>query len=292
VAWIILLLLVAGGAYGALVLYPLRAAGDLMRPSSEEFAHSVDLYRTTMSAFPPGPTDPQALVDASNTFIANVGGAREEVGRASTRLEQRDSTDLPVVSSRPPLQQARITRDRMLDFYTAALETLAAVEGVAGYVTQAGAVLPQLDNLEQALGTPGQAEVPDAVAAATPVADQMLANLRAITPSDEMGGLHASLVAIAERIRKDLDEIARAGQEGTEPVVRALVQDVRAEIASFREAVGGAPRDAGQSGLDERRAEVDGLAARVTAELQALRDDYGITGLTIPSAQPPPETGV
>jgi hypothetical protein len=291
-AWIILLLFVAGVAYGGLVWYPEQAATDLMRPSSEDFAVSVDVYRSTMAGFPPGPTDPQALIDASAGFVAAVGPTREELTRASARLEERQSADLPVISSRQPLRQARVTRDRMLDFYTSALETLASVEGVAGYLTLVGPVLPVLDNLEQALGTPGQDEVAGAVAAATPIADQILADLRAITPPEELGGLHATLVAIAERIRLDLDEIARAGREGTEQVVRALVQDVQAQIVTFREAVGAAPRDAGRSGLDDRTARVDELTVQVTAELEALRDRYGITELTIPSIEPAPATGV
>ena len=291
-AWIILLLVVAGAAYGALVLYPEKAATDLMVPSSEEFAGALDVYRTTISAFPPGPTDPQALVDASNAVIGSVGDAREDLSRATARLEQRRPPDWPVISDRPPLEEAADTRDRMLDFYTSALETLALVEGVAGYVTLVAAVLPQMDNLEQRLASLRQAEVPAAVAAATPVADQVLANLQAITPPEEMGGLHASLLAIAQRIREDLDEIARAGEEGTEPVVRALVQDVKAEVASFREALGAAPRDAGSAGLDDRKAEVDRLASQVTAELEALRNSHGVAGLTVPESATPPSPGV
>jgi hypothetical protein len=291
-AWTVLFLLVAGAAYGALVLYPQRAAGDLMRPSSEEFAQALDVYRTTIARFPPGRTDPQVLVDQSNDVVGRVGDAREELGRAAARLEQREPANWPVVSSRPPLRQARDARDRMLDFYTSALETLASVEGVAGYVTLVGAVLPQLDNLEQTLGSPGQAEVPAAVAAATPIADQILAHLQSITPPEEMGGLHASLLAIAVRIRVDLNEIARAGQEGTEPVVRALVQDVKAEIGSFREAVGAAPRESGNAGLDQRRAEVDRLAGRVIAELEAIGATYGVVGITVPPLEPEPTTGV
>jgi hypothetical protein len=292
VAWIILLLVVAGAAYGVLVLYPEKAAADLMVPSSEEFSGAVDVYRTTISLFPPGPTDPQALVDASNGVIGAVGDAREELGRATARLEQRRPPDWPVISDRPPLQEAGDTRDRMLDFYTSALETLAVVEGVAGYVTLVAAVMPTLDNLEQRLGTPGQAEVSAAVAAATPIADQILADLQAITPPEEMGGHHASLLAIAGRIRADLDEIARAGQEGSEPVVRALVQEVRAEIVSFRETLGAAPRDAGSAGLDDRKAEVDRLAVQVTAQLEALRNSHGLTGLTLPESPPSPVPGV
>jgi hypothetical protein len=282
----VLLVVLAGLAYAGLVWYPQRAAAELIRPSSEEFTGALDTYRSTISVFPPGPTDPQALIAASNQFIADVGPAREDLGRASAQLEQREPVDWPVISGRPPLDQASETRNRMLDFYTSSLETLASAEGVAGYVVTVGAVLPQLDNLEQALGSPTPAEVPAAVAAATPIADQVLADLRTITPPREMGGLHASLLVIAQQIRQDLDDIARAGEQGSEPLTRARVQDVRSEIASFRENVGAAPRDAATAGLEDRKAEVDRLAAETTAGLEALRSDYGITGVAVPAPAP------
>jgi hypothetical protein len=285
-AWIALLLILAGLAYAGLVWYPERAAADLMRPSSEEFTLGLDSYRSTISLFPPGPTDPQALVDASNQYIGAVGETREDIGRASARLDEREPVDWPVISGRPPLDQAAKTRDRMLDFYTSSLETLASAEGVAGYVVNVAAVLPQLDNLEQALGSPTAAEVGSAVAAATPIADQILADLRAITPPEELGGLHASLLVIARRIRDDLDEIERAGEQGSEPLTQALLGDIRAEIASFREDVGAAPRDAATAGLEDRKAEVDRLAAETIAGLEALRNDYGIAGLTVPAQAP------
>jgi hypothetical protein len=291
-AWIVLLLVVAGGAYGVLVVYPERAAADLMQPSSEEFAEGLELYRATISVFPPGPTDPQVLVEQSNVLVLQVGDARQELGRTTARLEQREPSDWPVISSRQPLRQARDTRDRMLDFYTSALETLASMEGVAGYVTRVAAVLPQLDNLEQTLGSPAPAEVGPAVAAATPIADQIVADLKSITPPEEMGGHHASLLAIAQRIRDDLDEIDRAGQQGSEPVTRALVQDVRTEIASFRETLGAAPKDAGDAGLDDRRSDVDRLAEQVVAQLEALRDVQGVAGLTVPEIEAEPTPGV
>jgi hypothetical protein len=73
-------------------------------------------------------------------------------------------------------------------------------------------------------------------------------------------------------------------------VVRALVQDVKAEIGSFREEVGAAPREAGKAGLDGRRAEVDRLAGQVVAELEAIGATYGVTGITLPS--PEATTGI
>jgi hypothetical protein len=282
IVWILVIAVLAGAAYVALVWYPRRAAAGLMRPSSEDFAAALAAYRSAVATFPPGPTDPAVLVETSNTALTAVSDAREELGRVSARLEQRQAVSWPVISSRPPLGQARATREDMVAFSTSALETIAALEGVAGYVTQVAAVLPQLDNVQQELGSPSAGEVGGAVAASTPIADQVLADVTALTPPEELGGLHAALVAIAQRIRDDLDEVLRAGERGSQPLINARVRDVRTEIASFRETLGGAPRDANGGGLADRKAEVDRLVERVVAGLTELRDGYGITGLTFP----------
>jgi hypothetical protein len=290
--WVLVLLLISAGVYAALVWYPRRAAADLMRPSSEEFAAALNAYRSTVATFPPGRTDPQALIDGADEVVTAAGAARQEIGRASAELEQREPVDLPVVSSRPPLRQAVATREGMQAFYASALETVASLEGIAGYVTSVAPVLPQLDNLEQRLGRPTAEEVGATVAAATPIADQVVADLRATTPPEQLGGLHASLVAIAQRIRADIDELARAGQQGSQPVVNATIQEIRAEITSFRETLGGTPRDAANAGLEDQKAEVDRLAENVITGLETLRDTYGITGLTVPPRAPPPTTAV
>ncbi|HEX2025234.1 MAG TPA: hypothetical protein VHH92_02445 [Actinomycetota bacterium] len=288
IGWILVIGLLTAAAYVGLVWYPRRAAADLMRPASEDFAVGLASYRSAVSAFPPAPTDPEVLVELSNSVLTAAGDAREDLARVSARLEQRRAVSWPVISSRPPLGQARATREDMIAFSTSALETVAALEGVAGYVTQVAAVLPQLDNVQQTLGSPSTGEVGGAVAESTPIADQVLADVTALTPPEELGGLHAALLAIAQRIRDDLDEIARAGQQGSQPLVNALVRDVRTEIASFRETLGAAPRDAHGGGLGDRKNEVDRLSERVLAGLTELRDDYGITGLTFPEAPPPP----
>jgi hypothetical protein len=282
---LILFLLVSGATYAGLVWYPQRAAGDLMRPSSKGFAEALETYRSTVTSFPPGPTDPQALVDTSNTLVTVSPQARDRLAAFGAELDRREPPNIPVVSSRPPLQQARDVREQMIAFDTRALEVVARLEAVAGYVTEVAPALPQLDTLRSTLGTPREpAEVRAAVAAATPVADQMLADLRAITPPDELGGLHSSLLAIARRIRADLDDLVEASQGGAGPVVTALVQNIGGDLDSFRETFGTAPKEARQAGVAVGVRDVQAVAQQVIAGLRTLRDVHGLSGLTVPEA--------
>ncbi|MGH2765498.1 MAG: hypothetical protein ACRDKA_06260, partial [Actinomycetota bacterium] len=147
----------------------------------------------------------------------------------------------------------------------------------------AAAVLPQLDALSSTLGTPrDEAEVRAAVAAATPIAEQLLADLRALAPPEELGGLHSALQAIARRIRADLDEVDRTAQTGVTPVVRALLAGIRAAFDTFRQTLGTAPQEAGAAGLTADRDEVESLAQTIVAGLQTLRDVHGLAGVTVP----------
>jgi hypothetical protein len=282
---LILFLLAAGGAYVGLVWYPQRAAGEVMRPSSKEFADALETYRATVRGFPPGPTDAQALVDTSNAVLTSSPPARDRLAAFGTKLDRREPPNIPVVSSRPPLQQARDVRDQMIAFDTRALEVLARLEAVTGYVTEVAPSLPQLETLGTTLGNPRDpADVRAAVAATTPVADQMLADLRAITPPDELGGLHSSLVAVARRIRADLDDLVEASRGGAGPVVTALVQNIGGDLDSFRETFGTAPKEARQGGLATSLQEVDAIAGHVIAGLRTLRDVHGLSGITVPEA--------
>jgi len=283
--WFLLVafLLVSAGAYAGLVWYPRLAATGLTEPASKEFAASLGAYRATVSAFPPGPTDPQALVDSCNAVLGTSGDARDRLAGASLDLEEREPSNLPVVSSRPPLQQVRELRDLMLDFYPRAQEGAGRLEAVCGYVTQAGAVLPQLDTLGSTIGNPRDpAEIRAAVAAATPVAEQLLADLRALPPPEELAGLHSSLQAIARRIRADLDELDRTAQTGTAPVVTTLIEDIRSSFDTFRQTFGTAPQEAGAAGLTTDIQEVEGLAQQIVAGLRTLRDVHGLPGVTVP----------
>jgi hypothetical protein len=278
---VVLLLVVLGaaGAYFGLVLYPERAAADLMRPSSAEFTDALVAYRTTVEALPPGATDPSVLLQQATTVLETADDAREQLSSARGSLEAREASDLPIVSSRAPLEQAIRIRDQMAAFYTAALENVADLESVAGYVSELGGVLPQLETFDQTLGG---GELSSAVASAIPIADQFIADLQALPPPDELGALHTSLLAIARRMRADLDELSQAGDPADSPVVAALLDDVRGDVETFRQTVGTAPDVARQAGLGTRLRNLTAHAQRVTDGLRSLRDDQGISGLTIP----------
>jgi hypothetical protein len=280
---LVLFLLVSAGAYVGLVWYPERAAADLMEGPSRAFEASLGAYRTTVSAFPPGATDPQALVDGCNAVLTTSGPTRDQLGADTIELERQGAPDVPVVSSRPPLQQARELRDVMLDFNISAQEALGRLEAVCGYVTQVAEVLPQLDTLGSTLADPRDlGAIRASVAAATPIAEQLLADLRALAPPPELGGLHSGLQAIARRIRADLDEIDRTAQAGAAPVVRALLGDIRSSFDTFRETLGTAPQEAGAAGLATALEEVEGLAQQIVEGLRALREVHGLTGLSVP----------
>jgi hypothetical protein len=171
------------------------------------------------------------------------------------------------------------------DRYASALELAADLEAVSGYLTELGTALPLLDNLEQALGRPDGAEGADQiVASATPISEQLLADLEAQVPPEELGSLHESLLAIADTIREDLEEAGTSNQPGAEPVVAALLDDARDELETFRNTVATSFDTALGAGIGEQIRRLDRRADRVVSELVAVRDDYGLTGLTIPSA--------
>jgi hypothetical protein len=280
---LLLFLLASAGAYAALVWYPERAAADLMDGPSRAFGASLGPYRTTVSAFPPGATDPQALVDGCGAVLATSGPTRDRLGTDTIELERRSPPEIPVVSSRPPLVQARELRELMLDFNTRAQEVLGRLEAVCGYVTQATGVLPQLDTLDSTLGDPRDlGAIRASVAAATPIAEQLQADLRALAPPPELGGLHSALRAIARRIRDDLDEIDRTAQTGAIPVVRALLGDIRSSFDTFRQTLGTAPKEAGAAGLATALEETEGLAQRIVEGLRALREVHGLAGVSVP----------
>ncbi len=283
--WALLFVFVvlAVATYGGLVLYPRTAAENLMAPSSEEFSSSLVAYRATAGAFPPGATDPQALGDIATAVLGAAGEARTRLSEANADLQGRQVVDLPVVSSRPPLDEALVVRDQMVEFYSSALEVIAGLEAVAGYVSQVSGVLDEVQGLEDTMKAAKAPEPMPSVNSAIPVAEQLIADLQAITPPDELGALHESLAGIAERIRLGFDDViiaARGGKESV-PVVAATLQSIRDEIATFRETLGSTPQLARRSGLGDELQAVDDLAVRITEGLVSIQDD-GVDGIVLP----------
>lgn len=275
-----LFLLVAVGAYGALRWYPMRAAGNLMRPSSREFEEALVAYRQTVEAVPSG-GEAQVVVDGAQEVIRRADEARVSLSGAQIALEGRTPPNLPVISTRPPLDEAASIRERMLRFYTAALKGVADLESVAGYLTEIAGTLPQLADVEDTLRDASPAEVAGAVESAIPVADQLAGDLEALTPPDDLGSVHASLQALADQIGADLEQITETGREAAEPVLRALVRGIVVEIETFRETIAGAPDAAFGSALGRELRRVEGIVRRITRDLAEL-EDAGVDGLTIP----------
>jgi hypothetical protein len=282
-ALIVTLLLLVAAAYAALFWYPERAAGDLLRPSSQDFAEALAAHDSMVRAIPPEGTEPEAVSSAVGVMLEETDDARTTITRAQGALEAREPTNIPVVSSRPPLEDAARIRNRMLSFYTGSLELVADLESVSGYLTELSSTLPLIDNLERALG---EGQDPGAiVAAATPVSEQLVADLQALTPPEELGSLHTSLLAIAATIRDDLEEAAAsADQPGAEPVVAALLDDARTELETFRETVATAFDTALGAGIGAQIRRLDRRGGRITDELTEVRDQHDLTGLTIPTA--------
>jgi hypothetical protein len=280
---ILLILIVGGIAYTTLVWVPRNQAAELMGPSSREFSESVEAYRGAAGALPPGATDPGVLADLANTAVAATGPAREKLSDASLALSERTPLDLPIISSREPLREAIALRARMTDFYTAALQAISGLERAASYLAQAGAVLPALANLEEALVTADLNAPGVALDSAIPVSDQLITDLQALTAPDELSGLHQSLLTIAQRIRDGLETLVtfKGGQAG-KPVVAATLKSARDEIAAFRQTFGTAPRRARGGGLGPLLDEVDALVVEITGRLSALRTVHSLDGITLP----------
>jgi hypothetical protein len=279
----LIFLILIGIAYTTLVWVPKTAAANLMRPSSEDFASAVEAYRGAVGNLPPGATDPQVLSDLAASIVAASGPARQELSDASLALTERVPLDLPIISSRPPLPESVALRETMTEFYTGAQQALTSVEVASSFITQAGVVLPALASIEERMLT-ADAEDPDvAVTAAIPVADQLIADLQALTAPEELGGFHEGLLAIAQRIREGLGALATArGGEAGRPVINATIRSVRNEIAAFRQTFGTAPRQARGTGLGTLLEEVDALAVEITQRLASLRESHGLDGLTLP----------
>lgn len=279
---LVLVLITLGvAAYGGLIWYPVRAAADLMVPAAEDFARAFGSFRDTVDRFSDGGTGGG---DGAEPFLETADAARASLADGRGRLEEDSVTSIPVVSSRPPLRLARDIRERMLGFYTGALELLADLEAVARYLTELSPLLPQFENLETAIDDPQTpAEVRRMLAAARPIVDQVRADLRALVPPGELGPLHAGLLAILGQARSDLREIEGVAGSGASPVLTALLDDLRSQAKTFRDEVAGGPRQARRAGLARRIGDLGEEARLIAEDLSRLRDDHGINGLTVPA---------
>lgn len=277
---LVILLLLGAGAYAALIWYPVRAAEGVMRPTSQEYAEALADYREVVEAYPAA-DDPEALGQASS-LLDLTDDARSSVAEGRVALEERILISLPVISSRPALDTAERARTRILSFYEEGATFIGDLESVARYLAELEGVLPTLGNLRSALRIPrSPGEVTQIVAAARPIAEQLQADTRSLSPPDPLLETHAALLAVAVRIRTDIDEIERASEEGVAPVLAALVEGIRSQLDTYAQTSADAPQSALEAGPEEQIAALDGLADRINGLLRALRAQ-GVEGLTVP----------
>lgn len=280
---LLLIAILGGAAYAGLTFYPPKAAEDAIGPLSERFSAALPAVRDTIETFPES-GDTEALADASAVVTA-ADQARQLLTELQARVENTSVTSLPVISDRPALRLATATHDEAETFTTEALELVGDLEAAARYLTEVAAILPVLDNLDQALGDPRRpGQVENAVAAALPIADQLRADLRALTPPDELASAHAALLAIARSTRATVRDLGETAGAAAQPVVRALTDDIRTQIASFRETAAVAPEEARAAGLADQIESVERRAERVTDLLRQLRAE-DVQGLTLPEDQ-------
>ncbi|MGH2654233.1 MAG: hypothetical protein ACRDHV_07780 [Actinomycetota bacterium] len=275
-----LAVLLGAGGYLALVWYPLRAAGELMGPSSAEYTEALRTYRAAVDSLPVEDADAETVAEATEGILTQAESARGSLSTAQLALEDRSAPQIPVISGRPPLEGALDVRGKMLTFYTGALETVATLDGVARYLGGLSGTLPEIDEVEDSLRGAGN-DLGGPVATARSVAGRIIADLEAITPPAELGALHSSLTIIARRIEEDLEQIEDARGQATAPVIEVLLDDVAEQATSFRDAVAQAPQAAIQSGLGSALKQLDRRVGRINSGLTELRG-RGVTGLTIP----------
>jgi hypothetical protein len=215
--------LLAVGAYAALVWYPLREAEEAMAPASRDFAAALEPLERTVDAFPEN-GDPALLAEAADV-LGFADDARARLTEAQIRLEDEAPPNMPIVSQRGALRIARETHQGMQEFHVAALELVGRLEVASRYLTQLAPTLTTVDNLETALGDPDTpAEIEGAVASGTPIVEQLLADLRALSPPDEVGPVHASLTAIARGIRSGVEDLGELTGEAEAAVALPMTR--------------------------------------------------------------------
>jgi hypothetical protein len=280
----LVILLLTGALYGGLIWYPRKAAEDFARPVSADFAEALAAFRGALGSFPPGKTDPSVIIDASGRITEATAPARETLTRSQSTLEENTLPSIPVISDRPPLDEAREVQEQMAAFYPSALEVVARLERVAGYLAELGPVLASADEAIGLLLTGPVVEEGSASQAVAPVAD-LVGFLEATTPPEETGGLHSSLLALATEIREDVGRLARFG--GTSPVAKAVLSSVRDDLVTFRDTLGKAGVLVRRAGLGRPIAATKDAAAAVITTLTALRDEHGLAGITVPDVEDP-----
>ena len=140
-----------------------------------------------------------------------------------------------------------------------------------------------LEEVDRALdGARTTEEAGRAVEEASPAADQLVADIEAVTPPPELSGAHEAIVAVAARIQADLGELDRVGGHGAGPIIASLAQQIRRQLGTLRETILGAPAEAREAGgLGARIEHLEELRGRITGGLRRLRDQFGVP-VTVP----------
>jgi hypothetical protein len=277
----LLLLLLGTAAYAALWWYPAKAAGELMEPSSAEFAGAAQAYRDVIEAYPET-LEEETLVEQTSAELQAAAVARSALTVAQDQLEERKTVSIPIIKSRPPLGLAISTRQRMVDFSIGALELIGDLEVVTRYVSELAPLLPKVADLREAIGIPSSPEEVDAaLEAARPLATQLTADVEALTPPVELGSAHEALKAIVGRTASDLNELDGVTGRGAGPILQSLSEEVIRQLDTFRDTILGAPAEALKAGLAARMRELDRQVERITDALRELRDDDGLP-VTVP----------
>jgi hypothetical protein len=285
IALALVVLLAAGAVYAALAWYPRRVASETVGPTSRTFATALAAYREMLAVYPARPR-PGAIEQGAEGLLDRADPTRQALGTGQGEVDGHRLPSLPIIGSRPPLSIASAAHEEMEFFYTAALEVVGDLEAVARYLNQIGPTLPKLENLRQELGNPrAPGEIDRAAAGARAVADQLIADLRAVTAPEEMGPIQAGLLATSRAIRRDLDDIDRISRQGRSPVLRALIEDVESRIRSYRQTFTAAPGETMDAALGPGVEAVERTARRIVDHLAVLRDDHGVSGLTVPRGE-------
>jgi hypothetical protein len=170
---LVIVLVLGGLGYGALVWYPVGAARSVMEPTSAEYVEALDAYREAVTDFP-GPGE----LDAAAGFLEVTDRARSTITDARIGLESRELPSIPVISDRPPIRLSEQAREEMIQLYSGSLELVGDMEAAAGFLSDVSAVLPSLDNLRSALTVPSTpAEAAQVAAATRPIAEQLAAEI-------------------------------------------------------------------------------------------------------------------